>query len=366
MATLSTPPAQMHPTSNQAEFQAWSFEKAMLEAQQHSPSGSSSSEFFDAEERVRITPSVADIKCNMDKHTTSTTFNERYMSSEEALSPTENDGEDSELEAASIYEAETAQAVKFGICDMAVAICIFAVGKAKVVQVPVPSLTSSPSIGSEYDVPERKDSMTAPQLRERNPNRPPLRSQHSTTSIGKDASKRFSHSTSNSIDAYETRRRSLFRSFTNSDPKPPARVDSLNPQAQTPAFLTQDPYAASAPRPQHSRLRNISQKFSRFTVHSGPKTDASEAPTAHSTKLRKLSTAGLRRRSSLHQGSLVTPVTPEAAMPPAPKRKMVARGAAERAPPPEIPPCPYDLGEDGELIINKRVNRRKSLLGLGI
>jgi len=364
--TPVTPNMASSPLS--AEFQAWSFDKAMVEAQQRSPSESSSADFFDAEERMRITPNIVnmeELKRNIEEQKSPTTFNERYMSSEEALSPTEHEGDDSGVDDASIYEAETASAIKFGICGMAVAICIISVGKAKVVDLPVPSLTSSPSIGSESSIPERKDSreipafLRKPILRERNPARPAIRAQHSATSFADLSILKTSHSPSTSIEKATSHSISIFRSFTEQ-----AYTPTLFQEPQ-PSFLSQDPYEGTArPRPQHSRLRNLSQKISRFAMYGPTKqtdvvnfTQESPAPAA---KLRKVST-GLRR-NSIHRAS-PEPITPDTGFSSMPKRKMVPRGAAERAPPPEIPPCPYDIGEDGDLIVQDRLRRRKSMIG---
>jgi hypothetical protein len=147
-----------------------------------------------------------------------------------------------------------------------------------------------------------------------------------------------------------------------------------------PAFLSTDPFenAMDAKRPStpkhagHSRLRNLSQKISRFALNSPSTVDVSSREQFEQPpppKQRKI-----QRKSSMHQSSpahlslvnsLLEPqqqFTVERKMVP---RKMVARGAAERAPPVELPPFP---GDDDEMDSPKSIRsqpfiRRKSLLG---
>src|ERR1700761_2418999 len=95
---LRTPPLS-------SPFQKWSFEKAMLEARQRSPSELSSTEFLGAEEKVRITPNIEELKRTIEEQKSPATFNERYMSSEEALSPSDQEGEESDV--GSVYEGGT-------------------------------------------------------------------------------------------------------------------------------------------------------------------------------------------------------------------------------------------------------------------
>ncbi|KAF2673833.1 hypothetical protein BT63DRAFT_167675 [Microthyrium microscopicum] len=366
MATVTHSVTTVTSQNMNHQFQNWSFEKAMVEAQQRSPSESSSADFFDAEDKMRIPPTMGDFKRTLEEQRTPITLDERYMSSEEQLSPAEHDGEESDMaDDTSIYETET---FKVATCDMAVAICIISVGRAKVVDVPIPSLTSSPTISSEIERPIRSDSITKPFsaiprkaifLQEQK-----LRTRHSASSFARLSTPVTSDLGSQtdiqtSLNETPSRRNSIFfRNFTaNSSfaPKPLAHTSTL------PSFLGQDPYEAIAkPRQQHSRIRNLSQKIGRFAMY-GPsgKPDSADSIDAPVSKLRKLSTSTGSKRSSLEPSR---PLTPQVSS--APKRKMIARGADERAPPIEIPPCPYDLDEDGELLTLDRMLRRKSLVAI--
>lgn len=356
-----------------SQFQQWAFEKSMLEAEQRSPSESSSAEFYEAEEKVRIKPNLEELKRTIEEQKSPAMFNEKYMSSEEALSPTDQECEESDD--GSIHEGETS--IKFAVCDMAVAICIISVGKAKVVDVPIPSLTSSPSVGSEVERPERIDSMPRmstvprkPVLRERNPHRPvsrPLQSRNSYSDIHTQAIPEIPTHTFNPSDEIDSQHSSMLRTFTTQPIAYSLSREIPSPYSTAhPSFLSQDPFADSPPpRTQHSRLRSLSQKIGRFALYGPSGKPADETgQDSEPFKVQKVSTS-----NNLHQDSLQPQSqAPEVLMTPEPssvlKRKMIPRGAAERAPPIEIPPCPYDLDDDTDLVPKQeRVRRRKSLIG---
>jgi hypothetical protein len=350
----------------------WSFEKAILESDQRSPSENSSADFSEAQEKFRITPKMEDIKQTIVEQKSPALFNERYMSSEEQLSPTEHDSDTGPEDDDSIFELGIAAPLRFTVCDMAIAICIIAVGKPKVVNIPLPSLNSSPSIGSgsEYGraswMPKRRSASSVPLkpiLRQRNPNRPNLTTLYSapslsdirttTTAATASTTTHTSPALSSSSDTpptssytdsigHDSRRSSLFRA--NSTTNSPKKEFTINRSSTMHSFLEHDPYETTSPpsHRRHSRFRNLSQKIKL------PRFGKSNKSVEEEHNQRE------ERPFSPRPMSMIFSQTP-------PRRRMVARGAAEREPTIEIPPCPYDLDDDGGLILDKPMRRRRSI-----
>jgi hypothetical protein len=326
-------------------FQTWSFEKAMLEAQQHSPSNSSSSEFFD--EKVRITPDLEAFKKTVRDQKSSAMFDERYMSSEEALSPMENDSSAEDVEEREVIVLKSA--VKF-----AVAICILSVGKPKIVDVPVPSLTSSPSLQSSSG--DKNSSNESFLIRPPTPVRSIKRKAIPLSEISKNLAIR--PRPSSELLASKPALEMIHTQI------PKDATQTISSASTTPAFLTQDPFESKQPaRMGHSRFRNISQKFTRFALYSPglpQKTDIS--PTSVSKRsLNTLQKHSITTSTQVHDRSL-SPQSPSPT-PALAKRKMIPRGAAERAPPIEIPPFPDDELEELTPLRLHKIRRRKSVLG---
>ena len=385
-------------SSEVSRFQSWTFEKAMLEAHQPSPSDSTNSDF------VHIKSDMADFKPAMAQPQTPVMLNEEYLSSEEALSPMDgqDDCSDDEL-SASICNAQVSQPVK-----LAVAIYITSVGKAKVVDVPLPSLTNSPSLSntsSESDSQKPfQQPLTRPRIesfslprRPRTPvkrksipikhiDRPVLRTKFSAPSTGV-ASPTSIHTGSPTTIA-------------SRQPNWTVRTASLT--NDSPTRLTVDPFTAASagssirspqdrqPTVGHSRLRNISRKISNFALYGPggrpPSPDdvpaASDVPpvpklrmhaqtqawVANSTAMRSVPALQAAPHSDfnfdlpLSATDTVAPVALAAPPRPATRGKMVPRGAAERAPPIVIPPCPDDWEMDSP-VRAAWIKRRKSVLG---
>jgi hypothetical protein len=342
------------------EFQSWSFEKAMLEAQQRSPSESSSSEFYD--EKVRIAPDLKAFQKSLDEQKSPAMFSERYMSSEEALSPMGNeDSSADEVERAEKIVIESA--VKF-----AVAICILSVGKPKVVDIPVPSLTNSPSVQSTSSGKSSyNDSfLIRPPTPVKSIKRKavPFEQVRQVPALRPRPSSEFSPSRLNFAPHLTSL--ATIRTQIPKDSEPTTPV--ISAASTTPSFLVQDPCEkkSSPPRFGHSRLRNLSQKFSRLGIHA-----SSVAPTTEPVpSIPAIPPPPKRFHAALRKGSIPAPSNPRELKISPPitssnafvKRKMIPRGAAERAPPIEIPPCPDDL-EEFTSFRAPRIRRRRSLMG---
>jgi hypothetical protein len=397
-------------SSEVSRFHSWSFEKAMLEAHQPSPSDSTSSDF------VHIKSDMVDFKPAIARPQTPVMLNEEYLSSEEALSPMDgqDDCSDDEL-SATICDAQVSQPLK-----LAVAIYMTSVGKAKVVDVPLPSLTNSPSLSNTSSDSDSKpfqkpriESFSLPR-RPRTPvKRKAIPMKHTDRPI-----LRTKFSGPSSVASPTSIHTSSPTEITTRQPNWAVRTASL--MNDSPTRLTNEPFTTAStgsikspqdrqpPTAGHSRLRNISRKISNFALYGpggrppSPDDDVADVPPV--PKLRRhtqmhawaANGAAMRSVPALHaaggdfdfglplssataaaaaapaalpapsRSSMLGPPPPPVRAPPerpsAARGKMVPRGAAERAPPIVIPPCP----EDWELespVRDGRVKRRKSILG---
>jgi hypothetical protein len=368
--------------------QSWSFSTAMLEAQQKDeqlPSDPPSPDLLSStsEDQIRIPhrSRPKDMRAFQQIPAPSAVLNDRYLSSEEQLSPAENESSssssaDEELE--EFLDDDDDQWLDELLadftCKMATAICFMQVGKPKVVEIPVPSLTSSPSLSSDSEripshvfIPPRPRTPVrrrpiGPQYTAAMPTRPAL-----PTLTSSSISTTFTNASTPSVGV-ETYQPKPSPESTSSSPKQP--VETYIPLA--PTFLNTDPFAKPAPQSatehpprtssNHSRLRNLSQKLARFTNTS--KVDLTDGAVHSGPHKRKDSVA------SFHDPSDILPRTRSISISTSPKMfdrlKMVPRGAAERAPPIEIPPCPehidLDLNFDGPQEPPQRLRRRKSSL----
>jgi hypothetical protein len=365
--------------------QQWSFQQAMLEAQKEMQDGNNSSDppspdmFSNSpmEDQIRIqSPDMKSIKqataVIIAAHTPHV-LDDRYMSSEEQLTPTENDSAsstgdvdiddfaDDEAEPDDWLEALFSEFT----CKMATAICLIQVGKPRLVDIPVPSLTSShtssPSLSSEdgekmpvehvFTIPPRPKTPVR-----RRPVRvvPPMPLQPSLLRTKLVGASFASMSTPNVVSTYQPTTSSLNQRVGNVQ-----TVETYVPTS-APNFLTVDPFAKSRPliptnqpprissHAGHSRLRNLSQKL--LLPFNGSKVDLSETGSADIgewPRKRKDSVASIqdthtisrkRSMSFSHASSISTSAPKPNKLP-----KMVPRGASERAPTIEIPPCPDDL-----------------------
>jgi hypothetical protein len=338
-------------------------------------------------------------------------LHERYMSSEEQLSPTDNDSTstsstgDVDVDDFADDEAEPdhwlEELFSDFTCKMATAICLIRAGKPRLVDVPVPSLTSShtssPSMSSE-DGEKMPEHIFIPP-RPKTPVRrrpvaatavlPPLLQ---SSLLRSKLSAATSASSPNVVVA--TYQPTTYQPTASSAPEHhrvtgPRAVETYVPTA--PKFLSVDPFAGSLPLApltppprnsshashHHSRFRNLSQKL-RLPFNAS-KPDLSETVTAviaePEQRKRKDSAASLvdadRSFARARSGSVVSlapaplfaaaaAVRPSSAR--ALKKKMVPRGAAERAPAIEIPPCPedLDLNFDAPAYHPNKLRRRKS------
>jgi hypothetical protein len=400
-AQLLHPKTQQTTMAVQSTFQEWSLEKEILEPKKRTISGSSSPEFFDAEDKLKIAPRMEELEDALQKKSAQNLFDERYLSSEEALSQTEPDLElsdhdydlDDILDDASV-PSSSKHSSKSSIIDLATAVAIISAGKPKVIEVPASPTTD----GSDHS---RQSSVV---LR-RKAKRPILSTRFSATSFAlfsTPTSPASIPSTSSNYSRQDVSRRPSTSIAQLSTPTSPASNYSREDVSGRPStsfsnfqfgsvakrksrlgdlalptipspkpfyrpFLNTNPFASQSTtslalpepegKPRHWRLRSISQKISNMTRKTKSEESDPSSPTVPH-----------RRRDSFTMLSPLYSTTIASRKQP----RLQARGAAEREPPIEIPPCPFESGH-GALFAPPQMRplarkpvpqRRKSLLGL--
>jgi hypothetical protein len=434
----------MSPRLDGFHFQHWSFQKATLEAQKEMavehqlqsepPSPDMFSTNSATEDQIHIqSPDLKSIqspnlRSGVTERKARSRLVDRYISSEEHLSPMESadslsspadmdyiaDDEDDLLDEKEDNKMDWLEHI-FGefTCKMATAICFIQAGKPRVVNIPVPSLTSSPSLSSESDKMESNSPLTSSvedNIHSYSPPRPktPVRRRPVGHGFGITMGSPESPTKARmmaSTTTMSTPKITIVQTYQPTSPerKPiqksaprqifnkPTTVATYMPKA--PKFLTIDPFAktavpkpptplvsshserhnitpASAPAPVappapvlappppptqsqgHSRIRNLSQKLHIFGKNSSkvdllderPKTRDSVEFFGHHKSKSSISEPFTKPRSMSVSVVPLRPMTAGASKP-----KMIPRGAAERAPVIEIPPCPagLDLNFDG-------------------
>ncbi|KAK7179559.1 hypothetical protein DPSP01_003643 [Paraphaeosphaeria sporulosa] len=456
------------------QLQQWSFAKPAATRPERSDSTASSPDLSHHEPEALRIPASAVRAATSIAGQESATFQERYLSSEEDLSPmdgnsSDSDDYDSEVE---IHEATATPAtpsffrartmsisrrdnVKSG--DMAVTVSYVSAGRPKMIQLaqspvcepPIRSASLAQLPIAAINKLRQQDNRTRslivnPIIR---PSSPALSIDSRTPSTG---SRPYAHSnksamllsdsgsqsslqsgdstprsSSPSVSEKSTTsnrpvsaagssfqpRSSLYvvssaRSNTSSNLRSPFPPLAQQPPAPH-AFLSSDPYensttSAASPiikQSPHKRLRSISQRLSlaRIAIAPSKKYDSrangnrtgnmpptpstpftpltpQTAPLPTSTGMNKL-----RRNSRMLSSRPGTARVPSPDIPPMPVRsvtsssfspqksarssKMIARGANEREPTLELPPCPVDDAGMGSLK-TRRVRKRKSLMDL--
>lgn len=326
-------------------YAAWGLDKPSIE-----PESRSSSESFDnAEEKMRIVRNMADFRAALDEKETKVVFHKEYLSSEEALSPIEPEMEipddhqtfiQEEIDDMNLDE-EIIKAIRHSIFEMAVQVPIRVVGRPSIVDIPPsPAMSSAPA--------SRQHSKN-----DKDKKRPTLKTRFSATS--------FAELSSPSSGENSPYRPSTAYSKYRLDSASEGSSPDQNSCTQTPvtlkkppqaAFIFADPFATGygssatalndvinqycepttpstiAPtiKPRHERLKTLSNKISSL----GKRSKAPEVPPKQ------------ERRQSIPSLSL----SPSSSVSSRKFPKLEARGAAERSPTIEIPPCPYDTDDD--------------------
>ncbi|KIW07156.1 uncharacterized protein PV09_02025 [Verruconis gallopava] len=384
-------------TPTQEQFRSWSIDKTSQYSYESPASESSSGTYFDAEEKIRISAAMEDIG-HVLKEQMTPSLEQEYQSSEEALSPMldeettgaeddydededeDEDDDDDDAEERNETQASWTELEPYRI-DVAVAICIAAPGKAHVVNVP-----------QRWSTLNDRQSYLSNRSSSPSPTRPARTTARSIPlHLNTELATRSAHESLSSASSYCDTPESLCQEKTPASSShcgmpSTASMTSFDPSASTPSFLESDPYETTQPRPgstTRSRLRSISSKF-----RSATSTPGSEQPVEKETKQkRRRSVVGStpaagselppfffsqRARDQWyreHATSKSESASPRSATPSAlagtPVQrsfpKMVARGANEREPTIELPPCPKDYDQDVPALTSPQRRRRTSL-----
>ncbi|KAJ9659478.1 hypothetical protein H2201_007369 [Coniosporium apollinis] len=363
-----------------------------------------------------------------------TLFQDRYMSSEEDLSPIEVNLDDTLSVNDEVADYVTARPVTIGPSkpkksgDLAVVVSMASVGRPKMVDLPSPTAVArtsrifslgSPSLitkPSHSDLVRTSTSSTTSMPAASTEGRPPApravsvqllsTSRASTRSIStgsetpswtssttKAGSSHRSSSPTSILKPLNSPYRSSLASIplTSACPTLKAATSAQAPlpaytRPKTPSFLSSDPFpsiheADPAAKPSHSRLRSLSRVFStaRMAVSSSkkgtdnrnstPNPSRPSTPTAPALPPRRPSMTRPQTAGAGARASVMLPLTTPADNAsewdkPRSKPKMVARGAAERAPTIELPPFPDEEDDKEVEFKRRRLGRRKSFLGL--
>ena len=268
------------------------FDKGTMGSRKRTSSGASSMDLFDSEEKVRVAPTMGALSRALKEDFSPNLFDERYMSSEEALSLTEpdmdlSDGEydidellDDSGETKSSRSKRTSQS---STIELAVAVTIVLFGRAKVINIP-----ALPRIRTAYAA--RKPSPSS----QKQPEPAPSTSSHSEQHLAEISIARPVPSTTVSDEStsyYDTSfdevARPLSSSLTNfnfqfgsvANRKSIPRIDTapagfhyhLSPtRSHADLFASQLNGPARPDSPKRSRLKSLSHKLSMLSRKHGP------------------------------------------------------------------------------------------------
>jgi hypothetical protein len=441
------------------QLQQWAFEKPTAARPESSPT--SPDMYHDAVETLRIDTAVVHTSTQLDSKDP-LSLQDRYLSSEEDLSPTEGNSSDSEVEYDDHVSIHEVQQANFMIRKMsaslldtpktfdmkAIRVSYVSAGRPKMIQLATgisPTRESAQRSASVAQLPvaaighlQKADQASRMSLMvststsrssslavSTEPRRPstghasssrsdsllvPIDSSSSSSSSFTNASNRSSSfaalEKTRPLSAAATRPpriSSLYRASTFS---PNVPFDPLTPQSPaTHSFLSSDPFETasttsaspiikSAP---HKRLRSISQKLSLAKIAITPSTKKwdlrpnsragmmpptpatpstpqtaplnSSFASPQTTKLRRNSRFSRTASFQLSPAEM-PPVPNRSQSPEKPSTKLVARGANERAPTFELPPCPDHFNDASSTndskasLQSRRLRKRKSLMNI--
>lgn len=353
-----------------SQLQEWSFAKSLARAER-ADSAAGSPELY-APEPIEI-PAKIEEKPAIES-SSECMFQDRYLSSEEDLSPMEPDFGDSDFDDDEVFEVVEAEAVAAPAprqkpCDMAVMVSYVSAGRAKIVNVPTaapPRLERlrSASIAVPTTTPSAGTKLNRLSLSSSNDSRPSDDRRRRSVSFGNSITA-FQNNTSRLSISSSSEENSAWTGSTSpsNSPRRPSTSRSLaqaarnsiqmfakpsayfGPPSQSPSsshsFLNSDPFsdgvtsAASPtikPGSAHKRLRSISRSLAlaKIAISKPKSTMPSDSP-------------------------LTTPRTPMSPDMPksagvAVRRKLVPRGANEREPILELPPVPAEVGRSTEVL----------------
>lgn len=302
---------------------------------------SSVQSFEDAEDKLRIAPSMNELRAALEDKKSNVMLDHRYLSSEEALSPLEPDMELSDSEGFIEHDTydrkgddEIIEAFRNSILDLATVVIIRSVGRPKLIDVPPSSKssfsepcshkqTNSDSIGNG-PVSMPRDSVTSsaqlspPFFGEKSPFRQPI--SYSKYSFDSTDSEVSSPEWNPNVTPTSTVCPPDKGAFLFSDPFATGHQPTI--------ITVTRPIAPDVPtspvKPRHDRFKSFSGKITTLKKRS-------------KVLELNLGTNPERRQSSSSKSS---PASPRKL------QKLEARGGNERVATIEIPPCPYDTDDE--------------------
>lgn len=297
---------------------------------------------------MRVVPSITELCVGLEEKKSKVVFHQEYLSSEEALSPIEPDMEISDHEPLIQEEIddmnlddEIIKAIRESIFEMAVQMPIHMVGRPSVVDIPPSPSSSAPASrqqsknSKEKKRPTLTTRLPAASLAqlstspsdENSPFRPsPAYSKYRLDSTGSEASSPEQNSSCTVTPV--TLKKPPQAAFIFADPFATGHGSSALQLNEAFKYHHYEPMTPSttAPtvKPRHERLKTLSNKISSLAKRG-------KAPEVPPKEERRLSMSSLSPSSSVSSRKYP---------------KLEARGASERSPTIEIPPCPYDTDDD--------------------
>jgi len=328
----------------------WVLDKPAVETQDRS----SVQSFEDAEDKMRIAPTMNELRAALDEKKSTVMLDQRYLSSEEALSPVEPDMELSDPEVFIEHQTynresddEILEAFRNSILDLATVVIIRSVGRPKLIDVP-PSPKSSFSEASS-------------------------RKQSSSDDIGKELvlmsrDSMISSTTSSSGDKSPFEQPASYSKYSLDSPDSEVSssgwspntipTSGIRPPAKA-AFLFSDPFATGNQPSIITVTRPITPNIPTSPVK--PRHDRFKSFSGKITTLKKRSKVlelelGTNPERRLSASSSYSAASPRKVP------KFAARGADEREAAIEIPPCPYDTDDEHMSPVSPMSYSRRSLM----
>jgi len=328
----------------------WALDKPAVETQDRS----SVQSFEDAEDKMRIAPTMNELRSALGEKKTTVMLDQRYLSSEEALSPMEPDTELSDPEVFTEQETynresddDILEAFRYSILDLATVVIIRSVGPPKLVDVP-PSPKSSFSEASSRKQSNSDDIGKEPLFMSRD-------SMISSTTSSSGEISPFQQSTSYSKYSLDSTDSEVSSSGWNTNIIP---TSTIRPPAKA-AFLFTDPFATGQEPSIITVSRPITPNIPTSTVK--PRHERFKSFSGKITTLRKRSKVlelevGANPERRLSSSSSYSAASPRKIP------KLEARGADEREATIEIPPCPYDTDDEHMSPVSPMSFSRRSTL----
>jgi hypothetical protein len=323
-------------------YTQWLLDKPAVESQDRS----SVQSFEDAEDKMQIAPTMNEIRAALEEKKSNVMLDQRYLSSEEALSPLEPDMELSDSEGFIEHNTynqdgndEIMEAFRNSILDLATVVIIRSVGRPKLIDVPSsPKSSFSEACSCKHTNSDDIEKMPRDSVTSSAQLSPSFFDEKST----------FQQPTSYSKYSFDS---------TDSDVSSPGwnPTSTTCPPAKA-SFLFSDPFATGQQPTIITVTRPITPNIPTSPVKPRFKSFSGKIPTLKKrSKVSELD-IGTNPERRLSSPSSLSPLSPRKL------HKVKARGAGERAATIEIPPCPYDTDDEHISPVSPISFSRRSML----